>query len=104
MLRRGKRKTQLAAVSCSKSSSRSRRSSKTIQRSQVKWAVKGERCCDVDVIVIVINTVQCYSSTKANGFSELGVRDKQGFIENELVSTRRVNQLPRAKREALIRY
>lgn len=28
----------------------------------------------------------CCSSTKANGYSELGVKDKQGLIENELVS------------------
>lgn len=28
------------------------------------------------------------SSTKANGYSDQGVRDKQGLIENEMVSAR----------------
>lgn len=42
MLRQGKLPIQLAAASFLRSFSKSRRSSKTIQRWEVRWAVKGE--------------------------------------------------------------
>jgi TFIIF-interacting CTD phosphatase-like protein len=51
MLRQGKLPTQLAAASCSRNFSKSRRSSKTIQQWEVKWEAKGELlvCTDVSV-------------------------------------------------------
>jgi SET domain-containing protein len=43
--------------------------------------------CEVTRVKSDVNMKQlCCSSTKANGYSEFGVKDKQGFIENELVS------------------
>lgn len=88
MLQRGQLPTRLAAaVSYLRSSNWSRRSSKTTQRLEVnKWVAKGESSGDKWSDVIA-NSAVAFSSTKANGYSELGGKDKQGFIENELVST-----------------
>lgn len=88
MLQRGKLPTQQAAVSCLKSSSRNRKLTKTIQQlDSLKWAAKGQLCSDTGLkCVIKLSNCYSFSSTKANGYSEFDLRDKHGFIENELVS------------------
>jgi hypothetical protein len=48
---------------------------------------RGEAFMTVKCVVMVIMCELTRSSTKANGYNEIGdVRDKQGFIEHEMVS------------------
>lgn len=64
---------------------------KVHQRQPSGWRSNGWQevsCSEVLVVRMLREVFQSYpsSSTKANGYSDLGVRDKQGLIENEMVS------------------